>query len=253
VRPGLPHARRFGEQPLHTAAYHGNAAAVRLLLEAGAEVDARDARFGATPLAFATVGGGEQADQPGDWTETVRLLINAGASLDDVWISGKPPSEEVAELLLRSGVTPGETAAQQPGDQDEDQEEAPGPPGIGVMAEIALHLETACRDRDLDLLGSLLHPQVRWTGLCHDSAQVLDWYGTLLAEGTTATVRSVQVDRDAVVLGLTVARPAEGARPAPPQHLHQVFTVDGAQIVEIRGYGDRDSALARTDGPLPAP
>jgi ankyrin repeat protein len=242
-----PHARRFGEQPLHTAAYSGNAPAVRLLLAAGAEVDARDAQFDATPLAFATVGSGEQAGQPGDWTGTVRLLIDAGASLADVWISGKPPSEEVAELLLRYGVTPGRKAARQPGDQAEDQEEAPGPAGTGVMAEIARHLETAHRDGDLDLLGSLLHPQVRWTGLCRDRAQVLDWYATLLAEGTTATVRSVRVDRDAVVLGLTVARRAEGARPAPPQHLYQVFTVDAAQIVEIRGYGDLDSALARVD------
>jgi len=248
-----PHARRFGEQPLHTAAYHGNAAAVRLLLAAGAEVDARDAQFDATPLAFATVGSGEQAGQPGDWTGTVRLLINAGASLDGVWISGKPPSEEVAELLLRSGVTPGAAAAQQAGDQDENHQEALGAPGAGVMAEIARHLEIACLDRDLDLLGSLLHPQVRWTGLCQDRTQVLDWYATLLAEGTTATVRSVQVDRDAVVLGLTVARRAEGARPAPPQHVYQVFTVDGAQIVEIRGYSDRDSALGRVGGPLPAP
>ena len=247
-----PHASRFGEQPLHTAAYYGNAAGVRLLLAAGAEVDARDAQFDATPLAFATVGSGEQAGRAGDWTGSVRLLIDAGASLADVWISGKPPSEEVAELLLRHGVTPRQTAAQQPGDQAEDQQaedqdEAPGPAGTGVMAEIARHLATAHRDGDLDLLGSLLHPQVRWTGLCRDRAQVLDWYATLLAEGTTASVRSVQVDRDAVVLGLTVARRAEGARPAPPQHLYQVFTVDAAQIVEIRGYGDRDSALARVD------
>jgi ankyrin repeat protein len=252
-----PHARRFGEYPLHTAAYSGNAAGARLLLEAGAEVDARDAQFDATPLAFATVGSGEQAGQPGDWAGTVRLLIDAGASLENVWVSGKPPSEEVAQLLLRSGVTPGETAAQQPGDQDEgqdeDQEETPRPTGTGVMAEIARHLETAHRDGDLDLLGSLLHPQVRWTGLCRDRGQVLDWYATLLAEGTTATVRSVQVDRDAVVLGLTVARPAEGARPAPPQRLYQVFTVDSAQIVDIRGYADRASALARGSGPLPAP
>jgi len=240
-----PHARRFGEQPLHTAAYHGNAAAVRLLLAAGAEVDARDAQFDATPLAFATVGSGEQAGQPGDWTGTVRLLIDAGASLDGVWISGKPPSEEVAELLLRSGVTPGEAAAQQAGDQDEDHEEALGAPGAGVMAEIARHLETACLERDLDLLGSLLHPQVRWTGLCRDRTQVLDWYAALLAEGTTASVRSAHVDRDAVVLGLTMTRRAEGARPAPPQQLYQVFTVDRGQIVEIRGYPDRNSALGR--------
>ena len=89
------------------------------------------------------------------------------------------------------------------------------------------------------------HPQVRWTGLCKDRAQVLDWYRAVLAEGIEASVRSVEVDRDAVVLGLTVGRPAQGARPAPPEPLYQVFTVRDAQIVEIRGYPDRGSALTR--------
>jgi hypothetical protein len=118
--------------------------------------------------------------------------------------------------------------------------------GTGVMAEIAGHLEAGYRERDLDVLGSLLHPQVRWTGLCHDRAQVLDWYRGLLAEGAVAIVESVEVDRDAVVLGLSVARTAEGARPAPPQRLYQVFSIDDEQVIEIRGYPDRTSALGRT-------
>jgi ankyrin repeat protein len=240
-----PHDGRFAEQPLHSAAYHGNAPAVRLLLEAGAEVDALDGRFEATPLAFATVGSGEQAGQPGNWTETVQLLIDAGASREDVWVDDKPPSEEVADLLLRYGIGPGEPDRQEADDQDDDLAEAHGPLGTGVMAEIARHLETACRDSDLDLLGSLLHAEARWTGLCTDRTQVLDWYRALLAEGITATVRSVQVDRDAVVLGLTVSRRAQGARPAPPQQLYQVFTVEAGQIVEIRGYPELDSALNR--------
>ena len=247
-----PRASRFGEQPLHAAAYHGNAQAVRLLLDAGAEVDARDTRFDATPLAFATVGSGEQAGQPGDWTGTVSLLIEAGASRQGVWVSGKPPGEDVADLLLRHGITPGDASGQPPG-QDDDQGEAPGPAADGVMAEIARHLEAACRDSDLDLLGSLLHPRARWTGLCEDRAQVLDWYRGLLAEGVVATVRSVEVDRDAVVLGLAVAGRATGARPAPAQQVYQAFTVDGGQIVEIRGYPDRRSALARAAGPAVAP
>jgi ankyrin repeat protein len=237
-----PHARNdSGEQPLHSAAYYGNAAVVRLLLEAGAAVDARDARFNSTPLAFATVGSGEQVGEPGDWTQTVTLLIEAGASRQDVWISGKPPSEEIISLLQRYGITPDERADQQP----QGEAEVPGPIGVGVMADIARHLDAAYRDADLGLLGSLLHPQVQWTGLCSNSEQVLDWYRGLLADGTAATVHSVDVDRDAVVLGLAVARRAEGARPAPPQQLYQVFTVEGAQIVDIRGYPDRHSALTR--------
>ena len=248
-----PNARRFGEQPLHAAAYHGNAAGARLLLEAGAQVDARDERFESTALAFATVGSGEQAGKPGDWTGTVRLLIEAGASRDGAWITGKPPSEEVAGLLEHYGITPDEPSGPQPEPQDEyddhERSDAPGSLGTGVMAEIARHLETTARDLDLDLLGSLLHPEVRWTGLCRDRAQVLDWYRAVLAEGMEASVRSVEVDRDAVVLGLTVGRRAQGARPAPPQPLYQVFTVRDAQIVEIRGYPDRASALTRGGDP----
>ena len=237
-----PHARNdFGELPLHTAAYHGTAAVVQLLLEAGADVDARDGRFDGTPLGFATVGSGEQAGQAGDWAETVRVLIEAGASRHDVWISGKPPSDEIIGLLQRYGITPDE-----PDDSKAAQHaDVPGPIGDGVMADIALHLEAAYRDQDLGLLASLLHSQVQWTGLCRNRDQVLDWYRGLLADGIVASVHSVEVDRDAVVLGLAVTGKAEGARPAPPQQLYQVFTVDGAQIVDIRGYPDRHSALTR--------
>jgi hypothetical protein len=113
------------------------------------------------------------------------------------------------------------------------------------MADIARHLEAAYRDLDLELLGSLLHPQVRWTGVCSNSAQVLDWYRSLLADGLRSTVESVEVDGDAVVLGLSVARQADGARPAPPDHLYQVFTVEDAQIIEMHLHPDRGHAFAR--------
>jgi len=94
-------------------------------------------------------------------------------------------------------------------------------------------------------LASLLHEQVQWTGLCTNRGQVLDWYRGLLADGAVPSVESVEVDRDAVVLGLAVSRRAEGARPAPAQRLYQVFTVDRAQVIDIRGYPDRHSALTR--------
>jgi ankyrin repeat protein len=231
----------LGEQPLHTAAYYGNAEVVRLLIDAGADLDARDARFDGTPLAYATVGSGERAGEPGNWIETVRLLIDAGASRDDVWISGKPPSEEVVALLRSYGIAPDDES----GPEGDDADGVPRPAGSGVMADVAQHLEAAYRNLDLELLGSLLHPQVRWSGLCNTSAQVLDWYRQSLADGTRPAVESVEVDRDAVVLGITLSRPAEGARPAPAERLSQVFKVYDGEVIEIRGYPDRASALAR--------
>ena len=238
-----PHSRNgLGEQPLHAASYTGNAEAVQLLLAAGADVGARDDNFDGTPLAYATVGSGEQAGRPGNWVETVRLLVEAGASRDGAWIVGKPPSEEVMDLVRQYRITPDAP----PEEQDDEPPDAPSSIGSGILAEVAHHLETAHRDLDLDLLGSLLHPEVHWTGLCNNRGEVLAWYRGLMADGVTATVQSVELDRDAVVLGLAVARQAEGARAAPAQHLYQVFVIDNAQVVDIRGYPDRTSALART-------
>lgn len=230
-----------GDQPLHTAAYRGNAEVVRLLIEAGADLGARDARFDSTPLAYATVGSGERDGESGDWVETVRLLIDAGAPRDGVWISGKPPSEEVTALLRSYGVTPDDES--EPG--GDEAGDVPRSIGTGVMADMAHHLQAAYRDLDLDLLGSLLHPQVRWSGVCSTSAQVLDWYRQRLADGTRPAVEGVEVHRDAVVLGITLSRPAVGARPAPAERLYQVFKVDNGEVTEIRGYPDRASALAR--------
>jgi ankyrin repeat protein len=109
----------LGETALHAAAYTGDAKTVRLLIDAGTEIDALDANFDATPLAFATVGSGEQAGKPGNWIEVVRLLIDAGATRHDVWISGKPPSEEVMDLLLSYGIRPDDEPEHQLEDTDD--------------------------------------------------------------------------------------------------------------------------------------
>jgi SnoaL-like domain len=158
-----------------------------------------------------------------------------------VWIADKPPSEEVIDLLLGYGVSPDDEPEREP----EDTDGLPRSLGTGVMADIARHLEAAYRSLDVDLLGSLLHPDVRLSGECSTSAEVLDWYRRLLADGTRATVESVEVDGEAVVMGISVAGQAEGARPAPAERVFQVFTVDNDEIVEIRGYPDRESAFAR--------
>jgi ankyrin repeat protein len=95
-----------GATPLHTAAYGGSPEAVRLLLARGAEIEARDTRWEATPLLWALVGSGEQphSNPAPDWLATVQALIDAGASLSEAAPTlddDKPPSEEVAELLKR--------------------------------------------------------------------------------------------------------------------------------------------------------
>jgi ankyrin repeat protein len=104
---GFPLETRSGDHgatPLHAAAYSGSANTVRLLLDRGANIEARDTTWNSTPLHWAAIGSGEQPanDPAADWVETVRILIDAGASTDDITLSPddpKPPSPEVTELL----------------------------------------------------------------------------------------------------------------------------------------------------------
>ena len=94
----------WGGTALHLAAYSGSARTVRLLLDRGAEIEAQDSNWHSTPLDWAAVGSGEKPgnDPAADWVETVRVLLEAGASTDAVTLAPddpKPPSAEVAELL----------------------------------------------------------------------------------------------------------------------------------------------------------
>jgi ankyrin repeat protein len=105
------HAGREGDgaTPLHAAAAAGSAATVRLLLERGADIEARDTSWNDTPLGWAIVGSGMRlGHDPGpDWVETVRTLIEAGASTEGIVLSPddeKPPSPEVASLLRSYGI-----------------------------------------------------------------------------------------------------------------------------------------------------
>jgi len=234
----------LGETALHTAAYEGRAETARLLLDHGADVDARDGNFNSTPLAFATVGSGERPNGDGDWTGTVRVLLEAGASRGGVWLTGgKAPNRQVAEMLLAYGVT-----QEQPGEADE-----PGaPPGVTSSAaeplrEIAEHVRVAYDTADVELFASLLHPEVRWGGGlegCSDRAQVLARYQDQMRQGFRAEITATEVRGDAVVIGLAVARPADGARPCPPEVVYQVLRVREGMIVSITGAPDLAAARA---------
>jgi ankyrin repeat protein len=94
---------------LHASAYSGSPTVARLLIEHGADVQARDRRWDSTPIEWAAVGSGEQhTDNPSpDWPGTIVALVDAGASVDGITIGPddpKPPSPAVALLLRQYGV-----------------------------------------------------------------------------------------------------------------------------------------------------
>ena len=98
-----------GATALHAAAYAGSAQTVNLLLAYGAELTARDTRWHSQPLEWALVGSGEAPDSvpAADWVATVTLLLDAGASLQDITLNPdepKQPSTAVLELLRFRGL-----------------------------------------------------------------------------------------------------------------------------------------------------
>ena len=101
-----------GGTALHAASYAGSVAVIRLLLDRGADLEALDTTWNSTPLNWALVGSGQAPDtNPGaDWLSAVELLIQAGASTEDVTLAvddAKPPSPVVADYLRRHGIGTG--------------------------------------------------------------------------------------------------------------------------------------------------
>ena len=107
--PGTRSVQDDGGTALHLAAAAGSTATVRLLLERGADIEARDTTWDDTPLGWAIVGSGLRLghDPQPDWPATVSALLDAGASTQGITLSPddpKPPSPEVAALLRARGI-----------------------------------------------------------------------------------------------------------------------------------------------------
>ena len=88
--------------PLHWAAWHGNATAVRLLLDQKPDIEGRDNDFNSPPIGWA-LHGSENGwhRETGDYPATVELLLRAGVKPPDK-ISGTP---EVQAVLKRFSLT----------------------------------------------------------------------------------------------------------------------------------------------------
>ncbi|MBX7083223.1 MAG: ankyrin repeat domain-containing protein [Nannocystaceae bacterium] len=110
VAAGVPVAatNHLGHTALHWAAWRGHADVVRVLLAAGAPIEAREDQFRGTPLAWAAHGA--TMGPPGHHAEVVRLLLAAGADVDVRNVRGEPMISELddheAAVLLREAGAP---------------------------------------------------------------------------------------------------------------------------------------------------
>ena len=85
--------------PLHRAAMAGHPAAVRVLLKSGADVNALDGMFSATPLVWA-VEGRSHAPTGADHVAVARELLAAGSSSEWTPPEGAPGPERTLEGLI---------------------------------------------------------------------------------------------------------------------------------------------------------
>jgi ankyrin repeat protein len=133
--PGTRSEQDNGATALHLAAAAGSTGTVRLLLDRGADIEARDTTWESTPLEWAIVGSGMRLghDPDPDWPATISALLDAGASTDGIVLSPddpKPPSPEVAALLRTRGIPTRKPTARRAADPD--RVRAAGGPGAAV-------------------------------------------------------------------------------------------------------------------------
>jgi hypothetical protein len=92
--------------PLHRAAAGGHVDAVRVLLRHGADVNAADGMFAASPLVWAVEGLSNARRPRADYVEVASILIDAGSPVDWTPPEGAPGPERTLDGLsdLRQAV-----------------------------------------------------------------------------------------------------------------------------------------------------
>ena len=117
--------------------------------------------------------------------------------------------------------------------------------------ELADRVRSALTAGDIEAYQELLDPDVRWGPAdqpewgCRNRNEVLAWYERARDMGLRAVVNEVAVGEDCLLVGLTVSgtSAADEAGGAAPRW--QVLSVKDGRITDIRGFEDRDQAVAR--------
>jgi ankyrin repeat protein len=90
-----------GVTPLHRAAMGGHVEAVRVLLQHGADVNAQDGMFSASPLVWAVEGRRNAKHRDADHVGVARVLIAAGSPLEWIPPAGAPDIESTQDALTQ--------------------------------------------------------------------------------------------------------------------------------------------------------
>lgn len=123
--------------------------------------------------------------------------------------------------------------------------------GDGRQGErLAAMIGQALTSADLDAYADLLHPQVRWgapgnaSPPCQNRAQVLAWYRAGRDAGMRARVTETAVAGDKILVGMRVSG-AEGEPDTSDEaNRWQVLTLRDGMVADIRGFDNRDEAVA---------
>ncbi|HEY3871998.1 MAG TPA: hypothetical protein VGM10_26785 [Actinocrinis sp.] len=122
----------------------------------------------------------------------------------------------------------------------------------GVADQLTAALETG----DAHLMEPLSDPAVRWGGeeeteeTCHSRGDVLTWYRRLYDSGVRVEVTGVVVRDGSVVLSMAITGSKAGPSGRLPDLVHQVFHLEAGLGIDIRGYAQREDALAWADTPI---
>lgn len=119
----------------------------------------------------------------------------------------------------------------------------------GIVDRVRSALESA----DLEAIGELLDPGVRWGApddqnpSCQNRQQVLAWYRRGREAGVRAHVTETVVYGDRILVGLAVTGRPGAEQAATLANRWQVLTVGAGGVVDIRGFDIRDEVVARAE------